>query len=747
MKHTFILFTLMLSFVTAGAFVSPVWREITARNLPVNGERKIFPTEYRVYQLDEHYMRNALLAASDRAESGTMISLPAPSGREYIFRAWHNNTMSPELAAQFPEIRTLTAICMDNPEVTARLTVTPKGLRALIRDTEGSYLIDPYSTDNNGYYIVYSKKAVASTYTGMACGTQDDLQKGMMILNNEPPRVSFKSNGTAKKTFRLALSCTGEYAVAVNGPNPTLPNVLAAMTNTINRVNGILERELAVTLQLVSNNSQLVYLDPATDPFTSLQNSNINANTQQANQTNVDNVIGTANYDMGHIFCSGTGGIADFEGLCDNAFKARAATGSANPVGDAFDVDYVVHEIGHQLGAEHTFNYNSGACSPHARIGAAYEPGSGSTIMAYAGLCSGNNIQDHSDDYFHAKSLDQITEYIANTDQMTCGTTTPISNNPPAVPSVLASYDIPCHTPFELEAPQATDTDNDYIKYCWELYDLGDFGKSIATTQYGPTIRSFAPTTSRWRIFPRLDSIKVGTNSYPAEKMPDVTRDLNLRLTVRDFFNGTGAYDWSDTTVTLHAHIEAGPFKVNQPNLRTDYWKAGNSYTVKWDVANSDQSPVNCANVDIYLSTDDGATWPYTLAAGTPNDGNEIITVPAIANTGSARVKIKGTGNVFFDMSDNPFFIADWPDNVHDIPNDNAVEIYPNPARGIVNIRVIDGGSYAAIITNSIGQQLWQGDIDGSSSISTSAFPAGIYHLVLYDKGSQLKLVKKLVIE
>ncbi len=745
--HTFIALACSLA---ANAYTGQVWKEVNTNAVLPKGERKIFPEAYRAYLLNDSYIKNLLFSLSDVPGQGTTLALPVPDGSTMIFRVWQTHYMAPELAAKYPGIKNFTAVAVDHPGITASVNYTYKGFNAMIYDGNNTYLIDPYSDENDGYYICYYKRDFKRAARPFSCGVTDDIEKeleqdGKMILGDEPPRMSFKTHGTLKKTYHLALSCTGEYAKAVDGPTPSKPNVISAMTTTLARINGILQRELAVTLQLIANNDTLVYLDPATDPFTNLQNDVINANTQFANQTNTDNIIGDSNYDIGHIFCSGDGGIADKSGLCDPGEKARAATGKANPVGDAFDVDYVVHEIGHQLGAEHTFNYNGTGCNPHAKPGSAYEPGSGSTIMAYAGLCAGNDIQFNSDDYFHAKSLDEMTGYISTIPL--CGTAAPSGNVAPAVADIQATYDIPHSTPFELQAPSATDIDHDQLTYCWEQYDLGDFGKGLSNTVYGPVFRSFKPTTSRWRIFPRLDSLKVGVYSYPAEKLPQVMRELNFRLTVRDMYNGIGAFDWSDTTVTLNVTDQSGPFRVLGPNVHTDYWRNGNSYTVTWAVANSTAAPVNCSTVDIFLSLDDGDTWPITLAAGTANDGSEVITVPTGSYTASARVKVKGSGNVFFDMSDAGFVINDWPDTINDVEGVGKIAVYPVPAKNTLYISVIDGGMYDARMYNSIGQLVWQQHVDGNISVNVGNLAAGIYQLTFIESTTGKKMVKRVEVQ
>lgn len=748
-KHLIILLLTALSSTYSFAISEEVWKEINPNAVPTKGTKLLTPVKYKVFQLNDNWFKGYLADIPLQSEKAKQVMLAAPDGSMHNFRVWQTPVMQPELAAKYPEIKNFTGVSTDNPAITVKLNYTYRGFNAMVYDGNNTYFIDPYSHANDGFYICYYKKDYPASYHSFSCGVADDdiEHAGKMIIGNGIPRSVHKTNGTSRKTFRLALTCTGEYAQAVDGSNPVKANVISKMTNTITRVNGILEKELNITLQLINNNDQLVYLDPASDPFTAAENNVINSNTQAANQANTTSVIGTLNYDIGHVFCSGNGGIADLDGLCDVGHEARAATGNPNPEGDAFDVDYVAHEVGHQLGAEHTFNYNGSGCNPHANSNTAYEPGSGSTIMAYAGLCSGNDIQFNSDDYFHAVSLEQMKTYIASTNSLTCGTTTTSNNTPPAVADIKATYNIPHKTPFELEAPLASDNDHDVLTYCWEQYDLGDFGQGLINTQYGPILRSFKPTTSRWRVFPIMDSIRNNTLEYPGEKLPQVTRSLNFRLTVRDVLNGEGTYNWSDNTLTLEATDQAGPFVVLGPNKHTDYWRNGNSYTITWDVANTTAAPVSCANVDIYLSYDDGITWPVVLASNTPNDGSETVAVPANSYTSSARVKVKGANNVFFDISNEGFSINDWPDSVNDIELASNIKIFPIPAHNSVHIQLINGGYYNTRMTNAVGQTVWTGEVDGTTTINVSNMSAGVYHLTFTSKVTGNRFVKKLVVE
>lgn len=749
MKKQIVLIALaaMTYSINAVANINATWQEVKAKQIPPKGEQQLHPDKYKIYLLNDSYVKNFLFSLTDVPELGKVFALPVADGSMMNFKVWQTPVMPDELAAKYPDIKNFTAVSVDNPNITAKINYTYNGFNAMVYNGNKTYLIDPYSNKNDGYYLCYFKNDYPRSTIDFGCGTKEkELEDGIsMILGNEQPTVTWKTSGNVKRTYKLALSCTGEYAVAVAGSNPTKSAVISAMATTLTRINGILARELNISLVLVANNDQLVYLDAATDPFSTTQNDIVNGSTQTANQTNTDNVIGTLNYDIGHVFCTGDGGIADLEGLCDVGHEARAATGRPNPEGDAFDVDYVIHEIGHQLGAEHTFNYNGSGCNPHARKTCAYEPGSGSTIMAYAGLCSGNNIQFNSDDYFHAKSLDQITTYVSGL--VLCGSTAGSPNTPSSVADISATYEVPRLTPFELQAPLANDPDNATPTYCWEQYDLGDFGSSLTNTKFGPILRSFGPVTSRWRVFPVMDSIRYNNLNYPGEKLPEVARTMNFRLTVRDMFNGEGTYNWSDNTVVLNVTDQAGPFLVMSPNSNTDYWRNGNSYTVTWDVANTNAAPVSCSNVDIFLSLDDGRTYPITLATNTPNDGSEIITVPAGSYTASARVKVKGSGNVFFDISNAGFVINDWPDSINDIQGLSRLEIYPVPAKNTLHVKLIDGGMYNAQITNTLGQVVWQDNVDSSISINLAGMSSGVYYFNFISKSSGDKMVQKFVIE
>ncbi|HLO70600.1 MAG TPA: zinc-dependent metalloprotease family protein [Flavipsychrobacter sp.] len=722
----------------------PMWSKLS--NVPTSVKQVVFPNAYTLLQLQESQLKSLL------STDGVTIQLPTPDGKTRSFTVASAPCMEAGLAAKFPEIKTYTGIATDNKSITAKFDFTYTGFHALVFDGSNTYIIDPYSyTSAGGYYVCYYQRDSKRDYDWSYCGNTDnadsEIHKNSQVNINSGgvPPVQLKVNGATRKNYRLAVACTGEYSVAVAGSSaPSKALSLSAIVTSINRVNGLYEREVGVHMDLISNNEDVIYLDGSSDPFS---NSSGNALMGQ-NQTNMDAVIGTTNYDVGHVFSTGGGGIAQLGSVCDPLQKAQGVTGQPNPTGAAFDYDFVAHEMGHQFGAVHTFNANTGSCTSNGISNAAYEPGSGSTIMAYAGICgNANNIQSHSDAYFHAKSLDQISDFLVLNGAL-CATSASSGNTPPSVPGYQQTYQIPYLTPFELIAPDANDSDHDTLTYCWEEWDLGSFGASFAnTTSSGPIFRSYTPSLSKTRIFTRLDSLRKNKTNYLGEKLPEVTRILNFKLTVRDVLNGYGTFNVHDDLITLNVTNTSGPFRVIYPNVYADYLQSGTSSTITWDVANTTAAPVSCSNVDILLSVDDGITFPYILASNTANDGSEMVNIPAGIYAGGCRIKIKGVGNVFFDMSNEGFRIFPWSSSsVNNVEGDNA-KVYPVPAKEVLNIEMKGSARYIAIITNAIGQQVHTTEIQNKAVVNTAQWAAGFYSLQLINRENNEVMNRKFVVQ
>lgn len=629
--------------------------------------RATFPKSFRLFGLDQAALRSQLFAVVGNAQRHrTVISLPNADGVLEQFEVTEASNFEPALQARFPEIRAFSGRGVTDPYATLKLSYAPNGVQAMVfRTGKESEFLEAYSADHTVYAVF---RRAQSDRASWRCDTPEDR------VTDNLNRAVFGSTATARsggdiKTMRLAQSVTGEYSNYFGATSAAQVNlVLAAINATLTRCNGVYEKDLALHLNLINATTDVIYYDPASDPYANAATGAGGTWNGQL-QSTLTSVIGEANYDIGHLFgASGGGGNAGCIGcICVNGSKGKGFTSPADaiPQGDNFDIDYVVHEVGHQLGANHTFSMtNEGS-------GQNKEPGSGITIMGYAGITS-YDIAPHSIDIYHATSIAQIQTNLA---AKTCPVTTAIVNATPVVAPVTA-HTIPISTPFALTG-SATDADGDPLTYCWEQNDNATSAQAnaasvaSATKASGPNWISFSPTTGGTRIFPKLATILAGNlisgpltggdANANTEALSSVARTLNFRLTVRDNapYSSTtpvsvGQTQFADVAITVSA--TSGPFAVTVPNTAVT-WAGGSTQTVTWSVANTTAAPVSCANVKISLSIDGGFTWPYVLAASTANDGSESITVPSIATT-TARVKIESVGNIFFDISNANFTIT-----------------------------------------------------------------------------------------
>ncbi|WP_207491933.1 reprolysin-like metallopeptidase [Aridibaculum aurantiacum] len=615
-------------------------------------DRKIIPQQYRTIQLDTTALKSFLARAPQEftpAVHGNIISIPMPDGTSQRFTLAEASIMEPALAAKYPNIRTYGGQGIDDPYATIKLDWTPLGFHGMILSpVGGSVYIDPYAFNNNSFYISYYKKDIAPRQ-GLI-----EPEEITGFSGDAPPvhRTEGRCIGGTLRTYRMAIACTGEYARAVGGASVTVAQALSAIVITANRVNGVYEKELSIRLTLVGNNDQIVYTDPLTDPFTGNSNASILI---QESQTVITANILPANYDIGHTFSTGGGGLASLRCVCNDTQKARGITGSAVPLGDPYDIDYVAHEIGHQFGGNHTFNATTGSCSGGNRNSTtAVEPGSGSTIQAYAGICGTNNLQLNSDAMFHAISFNEMTAFSIDGTGNSCAGQITTGNNPPTA-NAGADYIIPKSTPFMLTG-SGSDPNGDALTYCWEQIDVGPAGDWNNPTGNAPLFRSFLPVTSPTRTFPKIGDIVTNATTI-GEILPSYARNINFRLTVRDNRSGGGGVCSDESMVTVDG--TAGPFVVTAPNAAMNV-QGGSFYNVRWDVAGTNVAPINTSDVVIELSTDGGFTYPTTLVASTPNDGSHEVVIPNI-NTTTARVRVRAVGNIFFDISNANFTISQNP--------------------------------------------------------------------------------------
>ncbi|MBI5726226.1 MAG: T9SS type A sorting domain-containing protein, partial [Ignavibacteriales bacterium] len=629
-------------------------------------------------------------------------------------------------------IRTFTIQGLFTEDGSGRIDYTPAGFHAMIFTPEGSVFIDPYQKNDSKNYICYYKKdfiPVGKIGPQGNC-VIDDKEVREAIQHIIATQGTIKS-GENLRTYRLALAATGEYTAFHGG---TVALALAAMTTTMNRVNAVYMKEVSIKMVLVANTSSLIYTNASTDPYT-----NSNGGTMLGqNQTTCNSVIGTANYDIGHVFSTGGGGVAYLGCVCGSS-KAGGVTGSPSPVGDPFDIDYVAHEMGHQYGGNHSFNSQTGSCGGGNRnASTAYEPGSGATIMAYAGICSSDDLQPNSDDYFHLANLNEIIAYSASGNGNSCPVTTATGNHPPVVGTLTGGFTIPISTPFALTG-SATDPDGDAVYYCWEEYDLGPAGSPNSPSGNAPIFRSFKPTVSPTRIFPKLANLLANTTKI-GEKLPTYARSLAFRLTARDNKVTGGGIGYAALSISVSA--AAGPFVVSSPNTNVT-WEGNSSQTVTWSVANTNAAPVNCTTVNIVLSTDGGNTWPVTLAAATANDGTESVIVPNVTST-TARVKVEAANNIFFDISNVNFAITSQGSTLsytYNVANDWNMVSVPFTATDMTASTIFTGANsslyaynngYTTATMLAVGKGYWV-RYPMATSFSISGNPAGLSTVALVE--------------
>jgi len=627
--------------------------------------------------------------AFEATRSSWILELPMPNGEMERFSVLNSPVMAPALAARYPEIQVFAGQGMDSPEATVRFDMTPQGFHAMILKEGETVYIDPYHPGVRDEVIVYTRSAFYRTTSKQADGCMAldvpqsaSPQKGLApsagkevkVMGRPAVSANRADNGLQLRTYRLALACTGEYAQFHGG---TVSSVLAAMNTSMARVNGIFERDVCLTMELVPNNDQLIFFNGSTDPFT-----NNNGSAMLSENINTCNsIIGSANYDIGHVFSTGGGGVAYLQSPCGGS-KAGGVTGGGSPVNDPFDVDYVAHEMGHQYGGNHTQNNSCNRASS-----AAYEPGSASSIMGYAGICA-PNLQSNSDDHFHNHSINEMVAFTVNGNGNTCAVKTTTGNGIPVVSAGVDGLTIPISTPFELTA-SGSDPDGDAVTYNWEQYDLGPAtasGDNNLTNPSGnqPIFRSFSSTTSPTRTFPRVQDLVNNTTTI-GEHLPTYSRGLQFKCTIRD--NRAGGGGFADDLKSLNVTANAGPFLVQAPNGGGTV--VGNTQLpVTWDVAGTDGNGVNCSSVDIFLSTDGGYTFPTLLVAGTPNDGSASVLVPNVT-TSQARIKVKGSNNVFFDISNANFSITPGAGDIdYDLAIVSAQGLNPGVCESILDPKV-----------------------------------------------------------
>jgi len=654
----FIFFTSQC-FLASAQKATNIWSEKSksAKNTSLKIARKSIPKQYKVYDLDLESLKNKLKKAPKRKDglnnSSVILNFPNNNGELEKFQIFETPILEENLQKKYPNIKSYIGKSINKSGSTIRFSVTSAGLNAMtLKNAQESTFIDPY-TKNKKSYLVYKKSDSPLPEEDFVCKFDD-----YNTTNKTTKKTSINTSAKAEnandgklRTYRLAVATTGEYAQfhltqqgisIVDTDEVKKEAVLSAIVTTMTRVNGIFERDVALTMVLVDNNTDIIFLDAVTDNFTNDDAEKL----IEESQTVINGTIGTNNFDIGHTFSTGGGGLAQLNSPCTFTGKARGITGSNNPIGDAYDIDYVAHEMGHQYGAHHTFNGDTGNCAGNRTAATSVEPGSGSTIMAYSGLCSPQNVTNLSDPYFHYISIQEMWANISEGNSSTCGTLSDTNNNAPIIEN-LKNYTIPVSTPFALKA-NATDEDGDLLTYTWEQIDTeATQYPLVSTATVGPAFRSMLPNENPERTFPNMSTILGGNTSNQWEVLPSVSRTMNFALTVRDN-NENGGQTTSDQTVITFTDSAAN-FKLTSQTTQEN-WDAGTAQIVNWDVANTNIEPVNCSHVNILFSNDGGLTYPITLASNIPNNGSHTIVTPDIT-TKTGRIKVESVDNIFFNVN------------------------------------------------------------------------------------------------
>lgn len=655
-----------------------LWKDVNQSTLALTMDRQDAPKQYRLLQLNKTLFSSVISKAplefTSGAQAEVVLSLPLPDGRLWRFRVVESPVLSPELSDKFPQIKTYSGQSIDDDTATLRFSWTPKGLNAVVISAQSTFMIVPTGSDDQ--YLSYFTHDLETKTFECSNPVDGDASSGNAYADGEKAELTV-ANGTLRR-YRLAVSVTPEFIFAIGGETVTTAGqgTIAAVTNYVNNVRAVYEREIGVSFNLVAVWNPAFFGAPLTNGNLPLMN--------QQNQSFLDHLFvsgfsGSSSYDIGFALghspsTTPAGLVSSFGGdnngaACQPGIKAQVSAVVTGPsTNDYWGAITLAHELGHMFGARHTFTptfFNNPLypqfCKDQADQLGVIEPGSGSTIMSYAAACPPDNLftpnpNGAADAYFHIHSLFRIGNHKSV--YSACGQSTSTGNSSPVITNPGAAATIPALTPFTLTAA-ATDPNGDTLTYSWEEWDPGS-----------TIFRSFPSTTSPSRTFPSWTYILNNSNVpptfigqfYSGELLPPVGGTLHFTVTVRDNRSSGGGTTARDQLLPLTIVGTAGPFKVTQPNTFMTLTGGGQA-TVTWNVANTNFAPIATSAVRILLSTDGGNTFPTVLSNSTANDGSEVVTLPNVQTT-TARVKIEAVGNIYFDVSDVNFTIANNVSNL-----------------------------------------------------------------------------------
>lgn len=630
------LFFLAVIFLPATMFSQ--WSKVNSRgNLDVK-EAQVGVEVAQIYSLDLQQMQKQLSNVSDRdlRQSGVVIRMPNANGELERFEVWEASNFEAGLQEKYPMIRSYIGKGLDDATAVLRFSLSHKGLSSMKIYDGKTVFIEPYTNDHK-YYIVFDSTDHRKSAEDFACEVM-----GSSAVDDSQAYSTEGANAAGDyREFRLALSCTGEYGVYHGG---TVPDVLAAFNASMTRINGVLEKDLSIHFNLIDRTEELIFLNPNTDPYSG-------AGPDQANSVISSKINDASAYDMGHLVDKkGANGAAYLGVLCGGSLKAGGWTAHNIPEGATFDIDYVAHEMGHQMGAGHSFSFDNW------QIDRTVEPGSGNTIMAYTGITGNLDVQGNSYDYYHAASIAQIKNRLNQVP--TCGNPRTMTVQAPVI-NAGPDRSIPHSTPFVLKG-QVSGEGVDNFTHNWEQIDLapssqfGTNSKAYPTKPSGPNFKSEKPVAAPERYFPQFSKVLGGVLSTTWESVSSITRPLNFAMTTRNNHSVDPQSVRDDIRINVTA--DAGPFVVTSPIADQNVSSLSN-VTITWDVANTNVAPVNTTHVNIKLSTDGGISF-VSLLDGTANDGSETVSIPAGSQSENAYILIEAVDNVFYAVS--PSFVIDY---------------------------------------------------------------------------------------
>jgi hypothetical protein len=575
--------------------------------------------------------------------------------------------MEDALAVKYPMLRAYVGACVDNASVTVRMEVTNHGLRAQIRGlADGFAYIDPWRAGSTKHVVSYWLSDASTRAWDWQCETPHHSVTDV-TADDANDMDDFATRGThTLREFRLAIACTGEYGAyqsSVLGNAPNIADAMSALVTITNRSNATFESDMGVRFVMVTNNDVVVFVNGDTDPYSTQTcpngSSDCSGPLLQQNVDALSSLIGNANFDVGHVVTRLPGGVAGLRVVCGNN-KARGVSGiPRGGENEPVSALVVVHELGHQFGANHSYNGLLGRCGPNWAGATALEPGGGSTQMSYPGACpvgggiAGDNLVLFADPYFHTASLIEMRTYLANL-SATCGQTIDTNNTLPAITSLSATDKfIPPTTPFALSA--AISDSNSGQTFVWEQMDNGPQqtieGPESVDNGTSPLFRSLPPTSNPQRVFPNWTSILAGTDNRGERYARVAGSQRKFRVTVRDNVAGAGG---SVSSSIVRVNIaDAQPLVVTRPFagelLRSDS-SGATTMTIAWTPTTFPPS-IATTRVDLLLSVDGGTTWSVIGPSQALADGQRVVNLASNAQASEARVMVRAVNNHFFNVS------------------------------------------------------------------------------------------------